>query len=250
MVPCSGYYQYKTFKYGCHEHSTPYNVSIGLMHSCNSYFFSMVRALIEKEGFNNPDKGLNILANHLYDFGLGNKLGIDLFSESPGSVPTSDYYKYLYRAEQGKWYSTYIMSIGIGQGELELTTLQMANLAAIIANRGWYYTPHLVKGFSNSDTAIDEKYKVKRRVRIDQEHFEPVIDGMHKTITRGTGIKLMLEVLIFVGKREHQKTLKKTERIILFSLPLRQKMIPKLHWLSMLKMLVLVVILQLLLPVL
>lgn len=199
-VTCNGYYQYKTFKYGCHEHSTPYNVSLGLMHSCNSYFFAMVRALLEKDGFNNPGVGLNILANHLYDFGLGNKLGVDLFFESPGFVPTPDYYKYLYRAEGGKWYSTYIMSIGIGQGELELTTLQMANLAAIIANRGWYYTPHLIKGFGDSPEVIDEKFRTKKTVRIDQEHFEPVIDGMHKTITRGTGYKAYVKDIDICGK--------------------------------------------------
>jgi len=199
-VTCKGYYQYKTFKYGCHDHTTPYNVSTGLMHSCNSYFFSMVRALIEKEGFNNPSPGLNILADHLYDFGLGKKLGVDLFVESTGFVPTSDYYKYLYRSERGKWYSTYIMSIGIGQGELELTTLQMANLAAIIANRGWFYTPHLIKGFSDKSIQIDEKYKTKKRVRIDQEHFEPVIDGMHKTITRGTGYKAYVKGIEICGK--------------------------------------------------
>ncbi|MBT8231131.1 MAG: penicillin-binding protein 2 [Saprospiraceae bacterium] len=199
-VQCQGYYQYKTFKYGCHEHETPYNIQSGLLHSCNSYFFSMVRALIEKDGFYKPEIGLNTLSGHLNDFGLGQKLGVDLFFESPGFVPTSDYYKYLYRQEEGKWYSTYIMSIGIGQGELELTTLQMANLATIIANRGWYYKPHLVKGFSSPSVEIDEKYKIKNRVKIDQEHFVPVIEGMHKTITRGTGYKAYLPGVDICGK--------------------------------------------------
>ena len=199
-VTCNGYYQYKTFKYGCHNHATPHNVSSALMHSCNSYFFSMVRTMIEKEGFNNPEPGLNILANHLSDFGLGKKLGVDLAVESTGFVPNSDYYKYLYRAERGKWYSTYIMSIGIGQGELELTTLQMANLAAIIANRGYYYTPHLIKGFSDKTMQIEKKYRTQNKVRIDAEHFEPVIDGMHKTITRGTGYKAFVRGIDICGK--------------------------------------------------
>ena len=199
-VPCKGFYQYKTFKYGCHEHTYPSNVKTALLHSCNSYFFTMVRDLIEKEGFNNPSVGLNILNEHLYDFGLGQKLGIDLVHEESGFVPTPDYYKYLYRKERGRWYSTYIMSIGIGQGELELTTVQMANLAAILANRGYYYTPHLIRSIGGKEVLNDPNYVERKEVRIDKEHFEPVIDGMLKTITMGTGYKAYVRGLDICGK--------------------------------------------------
>jgi len=200
FVACNGYYQYKTFKYGCHEHPSANNVAAALMHSCNSYFFMMVRDLIEKEGFYNPEKGLNTLNKYLYEFGLGNELGVDLMHESPGFVPTPEYYKYLYRSEGGRWYSTYIMSIGIGQGELELTTLQMANLAAILANRGHYYTPHLVKGFSDPALEIDQRYTTKKELSIEPQYYDIVIDGLEKTITRGTGYKAYVPGISICGK--------------------------------------------------
>ena len=199
-VPCKSYYQYKTFKYGCHEHPTPFNVQTALQHSCNSYFFAMVRDLLEVDGFNNPSSGLNNINKYLYEFGLGNKLGVDLDHEADGFVPTPEYYKYLYRSEGGRWYSTYIMSIGIGQGELELTTVQMANLAAILANRGYYYTPHLVKSFNQPSLDIDQKYRTKRIVSIDKKHFEPVVDGLFRTITRGTGYKAYVPGIDICGK--------------------------------------------------
>ncbi len=199
-VNCKSFYQYKSFKYGCHIHPQPFNLQIALTHSCNSYFFSMVREVIEKDGFNNPSSGLNMLNSYLYKFGLGNKLGVDLMHESEGFVPTPEYYKYLYRTEGGRWYSTYIMSIGIGQGELELTTLQMANLAVILANRGYYYTPHLIKSFSNPDFTLDEKYTKKMSVGIDKKHFNVVVNGLYNAINRGTGYRAYVRGLDICGK--------------------------------------------------
>ena len=199
-VSCKGYYQYKTFKYGCHEHPAPSNVQTALMHSCNSYFFTMVRDILEKDGFNNPSAGLNNLNSYLYKFGLGKKLGVDLLHETDGFVPTPDYYKYLYREEGGRWYSTYIMSIGIGQGELELTTLQMANLAAILANKGYYYTPHLVKEFGDG-TQIDSSFSIKKDVEIDEKYFDIVNEGLFRTINwGGTGYKAYVRDLDICGK--------------------------------------------------
>mgnify|MGYP000096835746 CR=1 FL=1 len=198
-VTCNGEYNYRTFSYGCHEHSTPYNIQIALSHSCNSYFFSMVRKLIEKEGFNNPEVGLNILRRHLYDFGLGSPLGIDLKNEVGGFVPSPAYYNGLYKKQKVNWKSTYIMSIGIGQGELQLTTLQMANLAAIIANRGHYYTPHLITKFS-SGIDLDPKYLIPKKVKIDDLHFNPVIDGMERVISGGTGYKARVPGIKVCGK--------------------------------------------------
>ncbi len=199
-VPCDGDYHYRTFSYGCHAHTPTYNVQIALEHSCNSYFFSMVRDLIEIQGFNNPEIGLNVLRRHLYDFGLGRTLGVDLDNEVTGYVPTPEHYDRLYQNTGANWKSTYIMSIGIGQGELELTTLQMANLAAIIANRGYYYTPHIVKEYSDSQLKIDESYTQKNHVRIDPEHFVPVIKGMERVIRTGTGYKAHVHGINICGK--------------------------------------------------
>jgi len=198
-VTCNGEYNYRTFSYGCHDHPTPYNVQIALEHSCNSYFFSMVRKLIEKEGFNNPEAGLNILRSHLYDFGLGSPLGVDLNNEVGGFVPSPEYYNGLYKKQRVDWKSTYIMSIGIGQGELQLTTLQMANLAAIIGNRGYYFIPHLITRFNNGDK-IDDRYTTPFKVNIDDEHFDPVIDGMKRVISSGTGYQSRIPGIEVCGK--------------------------------------------------
>jgi len=198
-VSCNGYYEYRTFKFGCHNHTSADNVKQALMHSCNSYFFEMVRKLIEKEGYNQPDIGLNILRSHLNDFGLGRKLGIDIPNEKAGFVPTPEFYDNLYRNAGGKWKSTYIMSIGIGQGELDLTTLQMANLAAIIANRGYWIKPHLIRGFSQ-DRQLSDEFTAKRLVRVDAQHFEPVIEGMRNTILYGTGYRANTSGITICGK--------------------------------------------------
>lgn len=199
-VQCNGYYEYRTFKFGCHRHSTPENVKQAIMHSCNSYFFEMVRKLIEKEGYNKPEIGLNILRSHLSDFGLGRKTGIDLPNENKGFLPSPEYYDNLYRNAGAKWKSTYIMSIGIGQGELDLTTLQMANLAAIIANKGYWVTPHLIKGFSDPKFSLSDEFTTKRLVRIDQEHFDPVIEGMRWAILYGTGHRANTAGIRICGK--------------------------------------------------
>ena len=200
-VSCPGYYQYKTFKYGCHNHPAPHNVQTALMHSCNSYFFTMVREVLEKDGFNNPAAGLNTLNSYLYKFGLGQKLGVDLLHETDGFVPTPEYYKYLYREEGGRWYSTYIMSIGIGQGELELTTLQMANLAAILANKGYFYTPHLIKAFNNDASIIDSTFTQRKVVGVDEKYFDIVNEGLYRTINwGGTGYKAYVKDMDICGK--------------------------------------------------
>ena len=188
-IYCGGQYVYKTkyntFRYGCHHHPTPYNISIAIQHSCNSYFFQLGRDVIEKYGFSNPGRGLDTLVNYLKDFGMGRKLGIDLKNESRGFVPDSKFYDRLYSKQHAKWRSTYIMSLGIGQGELELTTLQMANIAAILANKGYYFTPHLIKEFEPS-IPIPEKYRIKHKVRIDSIFFKPVLNGMERAVLSGT----------------------------------------------------------------
>jgi len=195
---CDGYYQYRGFRYGCHVHPVPYNMPIAIEHSCNSYFFQVVRDLIETEGFSKPHIGLNLLREHLKDFGLGEVLGVDTRNEKSGFIPTPEFYDNLYKEEISGWKSTYIMSIGIGQGELELTTVQMANLAAIIANRGEYYIPHIIKSVENE--SIADRFLVKRKVRIDERHFAPVIYGMEKAVNTGTAQQAKVKGVRVCGK--------------------------------------------------
>ena len=184
FVPCSGAYWNVDRFLGCHEHPPAYNMGNAIQYSCNSYFCETFKSIIDKEGYHNPNKGLDLFNSYLYEFGLGRNLDIDFQPEKSGNIPTTKLYDKLYRGRT--WRSPTIVSVGIGQGELQLTTLQMANLAAIIANRGSYYTPHLVKEYLNVDEPIDDKYTTLKKVSIDSIHFEKVIQGMAKVTTAGT----------------------------------------------------------------
>jgi len=196
-VTCNGGYQNFNIFMGCHHHPYVSNVSQAIQYSCNSYFFTLYRAIIDKEGYYNSSTGLNVFNKYLYQMGFGQKLGLDFIGEKAGNVPTVAYFDKLYNK---KWRSPTIISLGIGQGELELTTLQMANLAAIIGNRGFFYTPHLLKKYKNSNRQIDAKYRLKREVDIDPELFIPIIDGMEKVISSGTGQRAKVNGIKICGK--------------------------------------------------
>ncbi|MFT6148219.1 MAG: penicillin-binding protein 2 [Saprospiraceae bacterium] len=183
-VGCGGAYVYRGLRVGCHGHAPVSSVSRGIQHSCNAYFCQIFRETIDKNGFSNADKGLDTLGMHLKSFGMGHKLGIDLPHETTGNIPTTAYYNKIYR--EGAWKSPTIISLGIGQGEMLVTPLQMANLTAIIANRGWYYTPHLAKEFKNDTTQIPLKYRTKRYTTVEKRHFLPVVQGMHDVVLAGT----------------------------------------------------------------
>jgi len=202
-VYCDGIYEVDSkgqYTQACHQHPTPYNVPIALQHSCNSYYYQVFREFIDGYGYRTPNVGLDTLVQHLHDFGLGRKLELDFHIESPGFLPTSQLYDRMYKHVYNGWRSTYILSVGIGQGELQLTTLQMANLAAIIANRGYYYRPHIVKASTVEGVDIDAKYKTRKKVRISPQHFDPVIEGMARVTTVGTGQQAYVPGIEVCGK--------------------------------------------------
>ncbi len=197
---CGGSYHNIDRDMGCHAHPRPANMKVAISHSCNSYFFHVFRQIIDKNGYNNPDQGLAIFNKYLYAFGLGKPLGVDFPSEKSGFVPTTATYDRIYPSKRRMWKSPTIISMGIGQGELELTTLQMANLAAIIGNKGSYITPHLVKGYLNADIPIDSSFAMTKTVPINTEYFEPVIDGMENVIRYGTGYTAQVPGISVCGK--------------------------------------------------
>lgn len=203
FIACNGRYEYKTkyhlWTYKCHHHAPTHNISIALQHSCNSYFFQLAREGIEKYGYTKPGLGLDTIVSYMKDFGLGSRLGIDLKNESKGFVPSAQYYDSIYKRQKAKWRSTYIMSLGIGQGELEFTTLQIANLAAIIGNRGYYYIPHLVKKFSKN-YPVSEKFRKKNKVRVHKKYFQPIVDGMELAVMDGTALHTYVPGLSICGK--------------------------------------------------
>ena len=197
-ISCNEGYYYNNRLYGCHSHPHPGSVSTAIAHSCNSYFWQTFRKLIDKIDFYNPQQGLKEFNQYVYQFGLGNELGVDFPGEEAGNVPTPQYYDKIYKG--GGWKSPTIMSYGIGQGELQMTTVQMANLVAILANRGSYRTPHLVKGYKNDTTQIDEKYRKLNQVFVDKEYFDLIADGMERVVTSGTARSAYIYDISVAGK--------------------------------------------------
>lgn len=200
-VSCGGaYYLGGQRLVGCHGHPYCSNLETAIQHSCNAYFVTVYREMVDKYGFYNPEKGLAELNKHLRDFGLGKPLGIDLPGERRGNFPTPEDYERVYRESGGKWNSVWIRSNGIGQGELLMTGLQIANLAAIIANRGYYIAPHLLKGFKNGMGEIPEQYLKKNYVGVDKKFFTPVVDGMEKVTIAGTARSAYIPGIPICGK--------------------------------------------------
>ncbi len=185
-VGCQGGYDYgASRKLGCHSHEYISNAKMGIQHSCNSYFCQLFRDVVDQYGYENSGQGLDSLMSYIREFGLGDTLGIDLPNEKKGHIPGSDYYNKLYPKNEGSWKSPTVISLAIGQGEIQMTTLQMANAAATIANEGWYITPHLGKS-----KVIDGKTEPipysKHTTRINPELFEVVKDGMELAVKSGT----------------------------------------------------------------
>lgn len=183
-VYCSGAYYAGGLRRGCHIHPTPHNVSAAIQYSCNTYFFTVYKEVIDQAGYTLPEIGMRKMNSHLTEFGLGRKISVDLPNEKSGNLPGPSYFDEIYG--QGKWRSSYILSMGIGQGELQLTTLQMAHAAAIIANEGTYTDPHILKARVPPGGQPQTEYYPRRRVSIDYRHFEPVIEGMSGAVRAGT----------------------------------------------------------------
>jgi len=155
------------------------DLSRAIYQSCNSYFSYTYKGIIDK--YETPAEGVDRWKEHLNSFGLGNYLGYDLSIGRPGHIPGASYYNKAYT--EGQWKAPTIISNAIGQGEILTTPIQLANFTAAIANRGFYYTPHFVKKVEGD--SIQKRY-TKKSTSIDAEHFEVVIDGMHKVVERGT----------------------------------------------------------------
>ncbi len=171
---------------GCRSHPHTGDVQTALQYSCNNYFCQAFKSIIEREGFYSASKGLDFLNNYLYASGMGVKLGIDFPVEGSGNVPTVAYYDRLYPRNRGSWYSTTIISLGIGQGEYLMTSLQMANMSALIANKGYYITPHLLKAVKDGDQWLASTGWEYNNSGIDPKHFIPVIEGMELVVEAGT----------------------------------------------------------------
>lgn len=201
-IGCNMGYYFGGQRTGCHGHPTCTSVAMAIQHSCNAYFITVFREVVDKEGFYNPQAGLDVFNSYLDRMGLGKPLGIDFPNEKGGNYPTSKYYDDVYESQQAgqKWNSSWIRSLGIGQGEMLLTTMQMANMGAMIANRGYFVTPHLLKSLRGSNQEIPQRYQERHYVGIDDKHFDPVIDGMQRAVMGGTARIAFLPDIAICGK--------------------------------------------------
>ena len=163
------------------------NLSLSIANSCNSYYAHVLRLALDNKKYGNIEGGLMKWKDYMSGFGLGHRLGIDLPGEYAGYIPDTARYNKVFR--KGGWSSCTIASLGIGQGEIQVTPLQMANAMCLIANRGWYYTPHFVKDIDGetADDTLLNKYRQKiSPLHIPNDYYQAVIDGMEMVVTNGT----------------------------------------------------------------
>jgi len=196
--PCNGGYTYaKGRKMKCHAHPSPLDLRAAVANSCNAYFCYVFRDIIDNKKYENVKAGLDVWTDYVRSFGFGRTLDSDFANETRGYVPTSEFYNRVYH---NSWKAQTIISLSIGQGELGCTPLQMANLAAIIANRGHYYIPHIVRSVEGVDS-LEQRFYEPVYTKVDAEHFEPIVEGMWQGVNvAGTSTRAAVEGLDICGK--------------------------------------------------
>jgi penicillin-binding protein 2 len=193
---CQMGYHVGNFKVGCHAHYSPLNLRQSVQHSCNAYYCAGFRAMMDNKKYANISEAFETWKNHIVSLGFGYKLGADVPNEKRGYIPNSKVYDKIYGEK--RWKSLMIVSNSIGQGEILATPLQIANLSAIIANRGYYYVPHLVKHIEGME--LDSLYTTKKVTSIDSAYFTPIVDGMELVMTAGTGWGSRIDSISVCGK--------------------------------------------------
>lgn len=181
QFPCALGFRFKGLHVGCHEHSSPIALAPSLATSCNSYYCWGLYRMIGDEKYGSPQNALTRWKDHMVAMGFGYRLGIDLPGEARGFIPNAGFYDKWYNK---RWNGLTIISISIGQGEVTLTPLQIANLGATIANRGHYITPHIVKEVQ--DEVLDSIYRFPKYTMVDKRHYETIIQGMREAVLNGT----------------------------------------------------------------
>jgi penicillin-binding protein 2 len=167
---------------GCHGHSSPLPLIPAIGTSCNTYFCMSFKNFIDNHKFGSHDRSITVWKDHMVDMGFGYKLGVDLPGEKRGMIPNAKYYDKAYRRH---WNGLTIISDAIGQGEVLATPLQIANLAATIANRGYFVVPHIVHAIQGA--RLDTKYYEKRYTGISKRYYQDVVAGMRNAFTAGQG---------------------------------------------------------------
>ena len=195
-IICSERYVYGKNKrvMKCHCGGGFRNLDSGISYSCNSYFAMAFRTTIEK--YSNASESMDIWSSHIKSFGLGNFLGNDLSVGKKGNIPDGSYYDKWYPEFQ--WGATTIISNAIGQGEILVTPIQLANMTAAIANKGYYYTPHIIKSIEGED--MDPNFTTPKQTSIEPKYYDAIIEGMHNVYNKGTADFLKVPGIEICGK--------------------------------------------------
>ncbi len=182
LYPCSGGFRFKGLTVGCHAHAAPIPLVPSLATSCNAYYcWGLFQMFSNRQKYANVQEAMTRWKDYMVSMGFGYRLGVDLPGEKRGMIPNADYYDKAYRRS---WNGLTVISISIGQGEVTATPLQIANLGATIANRGWFITPHVVKDIQDED--LDTLYTERRYTMAEPRHYDYVVQGMRQAVLAGT----------------------------------------------------------------
>lgn len=198
--PCGGAYTYCGRAIACTHHNAGHaaNLRLAIANSCNAYFVHLYRMEVDAPKWGGVKKGHQKWHDYIFSFGLGRRLGVDIPGESPGKAIDTAGMNKLYR---GQWNSCSELYVGMGQGQVVATPMQMANAMCIIANRGYYYLPHFVHSIDNDNTDLLKKYKEKHTVAsVSDTSYRSVIYGMEDVVEKGTGMSARIEGVIVCGK--------------------------------------------------
>jgi penicillin-binding protein 2 len=199
-VPCNGYFRIANLYLKCsHHHPWATNIQYAIAQSCNPYFWQTFKNAIENPKYTNIQESYGAWTSYCQRFGLGMRLGLDIPSESKGNIPTLKYFNKMY-GEKG-WRAATIISLGIGQGEILVTPLQLCNLYATIANRGYYITPHIARQILDVTTGKNiKKPSEKHNTNIAPEFYEATVEGLYAVVQSGTASASKIEGVTLCGK--------------------------------------------------
>ncbi len=198
--PCVRGYPPGGGKPACHPHPAPLDFKESIQYSCNSYYTYVFRSIIDNNKYHSTEEAFQAWRDYVLAFGIGVRLHSDLPYELPGNVPTIKYYNKYFG--KGHWKSSTILSLGIGQGELGVTPLQMANVIAVIANRGFFYVPHIIRNIDDSaeNRIHSGKFSEKHYVPVDEKYYDRTIEGMYAVVESGTAANSKIKGIPFCGK--------------------------------------------------
>ncbi|MDT8309788.1 MAG: penicillin-binding transpeptidase domain-containing protein, partial [Bacteroidales bacterium] len=193
---CAGAFRLGGLTVGCHSHYSPLNLAGSIQHSCNTYYCWAFRDMIDKNNFPDTRTGFNEWRRQVVSFGFGSSFVSDLPYMNPGTIPYAENYDNQHG--KNRWSALSIISLAIGQGEITVTPVHLANLCAIIANKGYYYMPHIVKAVGAPEHLLQKYAPI--HTAIDPAYFDVIIEGMHLVTIAGTATNARIDSIEVCGK--------------------------------------------------